>query len=117
VSGLETKVAVRGVCANLLGEGSLFMTLILGLLKGFPREAHTIKVSICACALALLATPAAAAPFHDAVKAGDIAQVKLLIARKVRTSTSHSPVGAPFITLPFREMWKWPKYFWLKVPM
>ena len=35
MSGLETKVAVRGVCANLLGEGSLFMTLILGLLGGF----------------------------------------------------------------------------------
>ena len=53
------------------------------------------KLSTCACALALLASPATAGPLHDAVKAGDIAQVKLLIAQGEDVNESQLPVGAP----------------------
>ena len=39
------------------------------------------KLSFSACVLAVLVSPAAAGPLHDAVKDGDIAEVRLLIAQ------------------------------------
>jgi cytochrome c len=58
-------------------------------------EACMIKPSICACAIAFLASPAAAGPLHDAVKTGDIAQVKLLIAQGEDLNKRQFPGGAP----------------------
>jgi len=48
-----------------------------------------------ACAIAVLASPASAGPLHDAVKAGDIAQVRLLIAEGEDVNKPQFPVGAP----------------------
>ena len=54
-----------------------------------------IKLSICACAIALLTSSTAAGPLHDAVKANDIAQVKLLIAQGEDVNKSQFPIGTP----------------------
>jgi hypothetical protein len=44
-------------------------------------EAQMTRLVICICAIAGVASSAAAGPLQDAVKDGDIARVKLLIAQ------------------------------------
>jgi cytochrome c len=58
-------------------------------------EATVIKLSILACIFAGLATAAAAGPLSDAVKAGDIDQVKLLIAHGEDVNQAEYPGGTP----------------------
>ena len=53
------------------------------------------KFATYAFAIAVLASPVAAGPLHDAVKADDIAQVKLLIAQGEDINKRQFPVGAP----------------------
>lgn len=53
------------------------------------------RLSVYACAIAVLVSPAAAGALHDAVKAGDIAQVTLLISQGEDVNKRERPIGAP----------------------
>ena len=53
------------------------------------------KLLLSACVLAALASHAVAGPLHDAVKAGDIEQVKLLIAQGEDVNQGEYPGGTP----------------------
>ena len=54
-----------------------------------------IRLSACAYAVAVFASPAAAGPLHDAVKAGDFAQVKSLVVQGENVNQSQFPIGTP----------------------
>ncbi len=51
------------------------------------------RFAICAFAMAVLASPVAAGPLHDAVNAGDIAQVKVLVAQVGDINERQFPFG------------------------